>query len=83
MNHDKNDNKGGFVSWTVFTWLATGLIASIGYVGTISMAAQQRADAANERVSAVEGDLKAINVKLDSYKEDFIWIRNKLEKDAK
>lgn len=76
----KKDIKGK-VSWTVFVWVIGVMTAIIGSLSAVAMAAQEKASAAIERASAIEGDIKAMNVKLDYLKQSADWIVIKLNKE--
>lgn len=73
MSEPTQDNRKGYVTWTIFTWVTTGMIGAFGYMASISTKAESKAETAIDRVADVEGDIKAI-------KSDVEWIRQILEK---
>lgn len=70
----------GKVNWSVFVWIVGILTTITGSAGLMAIAAQDKAQAATDRVLGLEGDLKAMNARLDAIKENTDWIRAKLDK---
>lgn len=70
--HEVKKELSGKVSWVIFGLYITVCLTIFGWVITNIIRTQDKVDTANERVSSVEGDIKAI-------KQDTSWIKESLK----
>ena len=68
------------VSWTIFTWTIGIIIVIFGVIITYSSSANNKSDMAMDKISNVEGDIKAINKTLEFQQASLLRIESKLDK---
>jgi len=75
-NKQQDKDINSKVSWSVFIGVISIFTVAFGWLIMATNTTTQKADLAIERISSVEGDIKAINVKLTTISQDIRDIKD-------
>jgi hypothetical protein len=71
---------GSKVPWVVFSTIIVIFVTAVGWIFSVSGGAEAKADMALGRVSAVEGDIKGINISLANILSAIQRIERKIDR---
>ena len=79
INREQDKRIDSKVTWIVFVWAIGFLTVFIGVSINLSVMAGSKAEISIERISDVEGDIKAINANINSILENVKDIKRSIK----